>query len=193
MTERVPAMPGEEDESYASARRADALAALCSASVTDDADPDQATVVVHAQLESLKRGVGGCEAEAGPVLHPQSVRRMLCNAWVQTLIEDETGRVVGLGRMSRQPSAWMVRQVRYRDRECRFPRCGARRFTEAHHIVWWRFGGRTDLDNRLVHEFGWSVKRHPDGEVSWLRPDGTRYRAGPQPLVDAHVPLADTG
>ena len=62
---------------------------------------------------------------------------------------------------------------------------------EAHHIVWWERGGRTDLDNltlvctfhhRLVHEFGWSIERDPtDGAIGWLRPDGTRYRAGPAP------------
>src|SRR3990170_43627 len=100
------------------------------------------------------------------------------------------GGVVALGRMSREPSAWMIRQVRYRDRECRFPGCGTRRFTEARHVRWWRHGGRTDLDNlllicsfhhRLVHEHGWSVKRDPDGTVRWFRPDGTRHRAGPSP------------
>jgi hypothetical protein len=84
----------------------------------------------------------------------------------------------------------MIRQVRYRDRECRFPGCGAKRFTEAHHIVWWRHGGRTDLDNlvlicsfhhRLVHEYGWSVERERDGSVRWRRPNGARYQAGPSP------------
>jgi hypothetical protein len=106
------------------------------------------------------------------------------------LLECRDGNVLGLGRTSREPSAWMVRQVRYRDRECRFPGCGARRFTEAHHIRWWRDGGRTDLDNlvlicsfhhRLVHEHGWSIRRETDGEVRWFHPDGTRYRAGPAP------------
>ena len=69
----------------------------------------------------------------------------------------------------------MIRQVRYRDRECRFPGCGSRRFTEAHHIVWWRDGGRTDLDNlllicsfhhRLVHEHGWSLRRHSPAMIA---------------------------
>jgi len=84
----------------------------------------------------------------------------------------------------------MVRQVRYRDRGCRFPGCGTRRFTEAHHIVWWRRGGRTDLDNlllicsfhhKLVHELGWRIERDRGGTVRWFRPDGIRYRAGPLP------------
>ncbi|MGZ5353545.1 MAG: DUF222 domain-containing protein [Actinomycetota bacterium] len=200
----IPAMPGEEDEVYASARRADAFVALCSARVRDDADPDRATVIVHATLDGLVRDVGGCEVEGGPVVHPHTVRRLLCNARVQTVLEDRVGNVVGLGRTSREPSAWMVRQVRHRDRECRFPGCGARRFTEAHHVVWWRHGGRTDLDNlllicsfhhRLVHEHGWSVKRDADGAVRWFRPDGVRYRAGPRRAEepDARFLLTSTG
>jgi hypothetical protein len=183
-------MPDEEDECFASARRADALVALCSARIAEDPDPDRATVIIHAQLEGLKDGSGGCEVEDGPVIDPETVMRLICNARVQTVVEDRDGNVLGLGRLTREPSAWMTRQVRYRDRGCRFPGCGARRFTEAHHIVWWRDGGRTDLDNlllicsfhhRLVHEYGWSVRREEMGEVGWFRPDGIRYRAGPSP------------
>jgi hypothetical protein len=190
MADQVPSMPGEEDDWFTEARRADALVALCSAHVAVDQDPDRATVVVHAQLTGLQDGSGGCELEGGPAIHPDTVRRLLCNGRVQTLVEDAEGQALGLGRLSREPSAWMLRQVRYRDRECRFPACGARQFTEAHHVTWWRHGGRTDLDNlllicsfhhRLVHEHGWSVERDPEGAVRWFDQDGVRYRAGPSP------------
>lgn len=193
----VPAMPDERESCFASARRADALVAVCSARIADDAHPDIATVVIHAQLEGLERGVGGCEVEGGPAIHPETVRRMLCNARVQTVVEDRASNVLGVGRISRDPSVWMLRQLRYRDRECRFPGCGARRFTEAHHVVWWRHGGRTDLDNlllicsfhhRLVHEHRWSVKRRANGSVRWFRPDGTGYRAGPWHHADTGEP-----
>jgi hypothetical protein len=186
--ERIAALPGEE--TYVSARRADALVALCSARIAKDPEPDRATVVVHAQLDGLRQDTAGCEIEGGPVIHPQSVRRLLCNARVQTVLEDHHGNVLGIGRLSRQAPAWMLRQVRHRDRECRFPGCGARRFTEAHHIRWWRHGGRTDLHNlalicsfhhRLVHEHGWSVRREATGDLLWRRPDGTRYESGPSP------------
>jgi len=198
----IPDMPGEEGQTFLPARRADALLALCSARIADDPDPDRATVVVHATGSSLDRGTGGCEVEDGPVIHPESARRLLCNARVQTVVEDERGHVVDLGRMTREPSAAMVRQVRYRDRECGFPGCGARRFTEVHHIVWWRHGGRTDLDNlllicsfhhRLVHELGWSIRREADGEVGWFHPDGIRYRAGPRPIRKREPPAPHTG
>jgi uncharacterized protein DUF222 len=92
----IPAMPGEEDPIYASARRADALVAICSSGSQGGAEPPRATVVIHAQARGLRDGTGGCELENGPVIHPDTVRRALCNARVQTVLEDERGRVVAL-------------------------------------------------------------------------------------------------
>lgn len=110
IAEQVPAMPHEEEGWFADARRADALVALCSAQAGDDPDPDRATVVIHAQLHGLQDGSGGCEIENGPTIHPDTVRRFLCNARVQSVVEDAVGQVLGVGRMSREPSAWMIRQ-----------------------------------------------------------------------------------
>jgi hypothetical protein len=183
-------MPDEDERWDIAARRADALVAMCSSRIAGDPDPDRATAVVHARLDALIRGAGGAEIEDGPVVHPETVRCLLCNARVETVVEDPNGDAVALGRRRREPSPWMVRQIRYRDRECRFPGCGARAFTEAHHVRFWRHGGRTDLDNLvlicsfhhlLVHEHGWWLVRRHDGDVAWLRPDGRRYRAGPSP------------
>lgn len=204
LAENVPAMPGEEEAWYADARRADALVALCSAGIGADADPDRATVVVHASLGALEADEASCEIGDGPAIHPESARRLLCHARVQTVIEDDTGQAVRLGRISREPSAWMLRQLRYRDFECRFPGCGTRRFTQAHHIVWWERGGTTELNNlllvctfhhKLVHEYGWGVRRDQDGTVRWLRPDGRPYSAGPAPpreLVEMRRSLGPT-
>ncbi len=108
---QIPAMPDEADPCFAEARRADALVVICSARIAEDPDPDRATVVVHAQLEGLVNGAGGCEIEDGPAVHPETVRRLLCNARVQTVVEDPSGNALGLGRMTREPSAWMIRQV----------------------------------------------------------------------------------
>jgi uncharacterized protein DUF222 len=190
LAETLPVMPGEEEACFADARRADALVALCSTRIASDQDPDRATVMVHAQLDEVVSGTGGCEVEGGTVIHPETAKRLLCEARVQTVIEDDSGQPVRLGRMSREPSTSMMRQLRYRDVECRFPACGARRFTKAHHIRWWEHGGGTDLDNlllictfhhKLVHEYGWAVRRETDGIARWFQPDGSPYRAGPDP------------
>ncbi|MDP9234089.1 MAG: HNH endonuclease [Actinomycetota bacterium] len=184
VSDSIPLMPGEEDSAFAPARRADALVALCSNRIAVDADPDRATVVVHARLGDLVGTDGAAEVEGGGRIHPETARRLLCDARVQTVLEDGDGEPVRLGRLSRDPTPAMMRQLRYRDVECRFPACGARRFTQAHHIVWWKEGGTTDLDNlvlvcffhhKLVHEHGWSLHRQQDGSVDWLKPDGSSY------------------
>ncbi len=188
LADQLPVMPGEDGEWSVEARRADALVAVCSARIAKDADPDRATVVIHARVEELGGELHSCEIEGGPAIHPEMARRRACNGRIQTVIEDGTGLPVHVGRITREPPEWMLRQLRYRDRECTFPGCGARQFTQAHHIVWWDYGGRTDLDNlvlvcsfhhKLVHEYGWSLRRDRDGTVRWFHPDGTRYRAGP--------------
>ena len=185
----IPVMPDEDGASGVDARRADALVALASARIAADADPDRATVVVHAGVDALVTGAGGCEIENGPVIHSQTARRLLCNARIQTAIEDAAGRLVAIGRPSREPPAWMMRQLRHRDGGCRFPGCGARRFAQAHHIVWWTRGGATELDNlllvcsfhhKLVHELGWSIRGRAT-EERWVRPDGSTFEAGPGP------------
>jgi hypothetical protein len=184
MSDSIPRMPGEDDPEFAAARRADALVALCSNRIAVDADPDRATVVVHARLGDLVGSDGAAEVEGGGRIHPETARRLLCDARVQTVLEGASGEPVRLGRLSREPTPAMMRQLRYRDVECRFPGCGARRFTQAHHIVWWREGGTTDLANlvlvcffhhKLVHELGWSLHRDQDGSVEWRKPDGTPY------------------
>jgi len=149
LADELPVMPGEEDVCHADARRADALEALASTSLAADPEPDRASVVVHAPLEALVSGEAGCELESGGLIHAETARRLLCSGRVQAVIENGQGHPVGVGRMTREPSAWMLSRLRYRDSECRFSGCGARRFTQAHHIIWWERGGRTDLDNLL--------------------------------------------
>jgi hypothetical protein len=190
-------MPGEEWLEGMDARRADALVTLCSGRIASDPDPDRATLVVHASLETLAGGERNAEVEDGPVLAPETARRLACDARIQIVAEDRNGDPLRLGRLTRVPSAPIIRQLRHRDRECRFHGCGKRRFTNAHHVRWWSRGGRTDLDNlvllcsfhhRLVHEGGWSLTLGARSDIEWFSPDGATYVAGPAPPTQ--VPLA---
>ena len=198
---QVPPMPGEAGGGI-DARRADALQALCSQRIVDDPDPDRATVVVHASLEALA-GRSNAETEQQAVIPPEALQRLACDARIQVVAENRAGDAVSLGRASREPSASMIRQLRFRDRGCRFPGCGSTAFANAHHIVWWSRGGSTDLENlllvcgfhhRLVHEHGWRVERAADGRVRWFRADRSRYRGGPESdASDAGDDYVDTG
>lgn len=191
MAERVPAMPeaDPEDPPSAEARRADALVAIAHASLAADRRPEPATVVLHTRLEPGPGPTPGAELERGPVLHPETARRLSCDARVQLVVEDGDGNAVRVSPLRRFPPEWMVRQLRYRDRGCVFPGCGTTAFTVAHHLRHWSRGGPTTLDNlallcsfhhRLVHEHGWRLRR--EGEVfAWTRPDGTPHLAGPAP------------
>jgi hypothetical protein len=203
VVDQIPAMPAETDGFLIEARRADALLALCSQRIAADADADRATVVVHASLEALS-GRRNAETEQGAVMPPEALQRLACDARIQVVAEDDAGDAIALGRTKREPSASMMRQLRHRDRGCRFPGCGSAAFANAHHIVWWSRGGATDLDNlllicgfhhRLIHEHGWTVERADDGRVRWFRADGSRYRGGPErgPMHADRGAFIDTG
>lgn len=196
--DEVPPMPDEEDERLVGARRADALVALCSARIADDADQDRATVVVHTELDTVLDLDANAQVEEGPVIAGSTLHRLLCNARLQTVVEHADGTVRGVGRLTREPAPWMMRQLRHRDGTCRFPGCDARRFTQAHHVEWWSRGGATDLDNlilvctfhhRLVHEHGWGLTVDGDGEVNWIRPEEGRGR----PPADARSETSRPG
>lgn len=184
LAREIPELPGEAEQ--IGTRRADALVALCSTEAGGNAE--RADVSVHVTLEDLLDAEASASVDGGSLIPASAARRLLCNANVSTLIHGADGSVLGRGRTSRAPSKRLMKLLRYRDDACRFPSCGARRFTHAHHIDWWSHGGPTDMENlvlicsfhhRLVHEHGWRIERDPDGQVRWFRPDGTGYRAGP--------------
>jgi hypothetical protein len=177
-----PSFP--DPESDLDARRADALVALCSQELSDDSDADRAAVVVHAELAALLSDDQACEVEGGPVIHPETARRLVCDGRLQTVVNDH-GAMLGIGRTSRVVPAWMLRALRYRDRGCTFPGCGAQRLLHAHHIRHWiGDAGPTEIPNlvlvcsfhhRLVHEHGWKVSLDASGVATWCRPGGRPY------------------
>ncbi|HXF72608.1 MAG TPA: DUF222 domain-containing protein [Actinomycetota bacterium] len=196
LAERLPVLPGDGEPFRRQARNADALVALARASLAGDPDPDRATVVVHAPWGSLAGGRRYAELEDGLPLHPETARRLTCDARVQLLLEDEAGNVLYASRTRRHPPAWMLRQLLHRDRGCRFPGCGSRAFPVAHHLRHWCEGGETTLENlallcsfhhRLVHEEGWRLWRDAEGGLGWATPDGRPYdpRPGPSPPAPA--------
>jgi hypothetical protein len=206
MMRRLPVMPGEHAPTPEQ-RRAGALVAICSARVAEDPDPDRATVVVHVPAEVLWGEVTGswslhrpsppqgpdadepgCALEGGGVVSVATARRLACDARIETVLTGPNGWVKGLGRSSRDPSPQMMRALRRRDGGCRFPGCGTRAFTKAHHVRWWSAKASTDMDNlvllcsfhhKCVHELGRSLTLRPDNTVRFYRPDGRQTGLDP--------------
>src|SRR4029453_5313877 len=106
LADGLPVMPEERGPAGAGARRVDALVALCSSGDGADRDPDRATLVVHARLDGPDDDLNECEIEDGPAISPDTARRFACNARVQTVVEEEKGLPVKLGRTPRKPRPW---------------------------------------------------------------------------------------
>ena len=150
-------------------------------------------VVVHVDASALADGGpgvegGGCELEQGPALHPETARRLACDASVVRILERD-GRPLSVGRRTRSIPPSLRRALRSRDRCCRFPGCDQARFLHAHHLEHWARGGRTDLSNlihlcshhhRLVHEGGYMIEQRPGGALRFRRPDGRVIAAAPR-------------
>lgn len=178
---QVPAEPvaeAERDERPTPGQqRAEALMAVVRGEAQQPAE-----LVVHVDAESLadEQLKGQCELEAGPVLAPETARRLGCDASVVRIIERD-GKPLSVGRRRRTVPPALRRALRSRDGGCRFPGCTNTKFLHAHHIRHWARGGPTDLDNlvqlctrhhQLVHEGGYLVEPGADGRLSFRRPDG---------------------
>ena len=182
------------------AQRADALLAIAKASLGGDASAaaphavgaagaagtagteststsvaDHYQVVVHVDESALRGGVGRSD------LPIATVKRLTCDGSIVTIVEDERGTPLDVGRKQRKVSTPLRRALWSRDRGCRFPGCRNSLYVDAHHVRHWADGGDTSLDNltllcwhhhRLLHEGGFSIRRDRDGERYFVRPDG---------------------
>jgi len=174
------------------ARMADGLVELCATS-GDQTTPPQLTI--HADLETLTETIGGvAELETGAVITNQTAQRLGCDCIIETAVYDHN-QFLGVGRRSRTIPRWLRRQLNHRDGGCRFPGCENTRFVQAHHILYWSLGGRTDLDNlillcgyhhRFLHEHGWKITGIPNGQVQFHKPDGQVYPP-PRPDLDPRL------
>ena len=96
-------------------------------------------------------------------------------------VDDDVGHTMYEGRARRWPSDSQRREIMRRDRHCRFPGCTNVTFTNVHHIVPWKPGGRTDLDNlallcefhhHRVHSRHWTMSGDANEELTFVGPTG---------------------
>ena len=120
-------------------------------------------VVVHVQAADLEG-----RTELGDGISAEGSRRLLCDAGVVPILEDDRGKTIDVGRKTRTIPAALRRALEARDGGCRFPGCTNRLYTDAHHVEHWIDGGDTKLANtvllcrrhhRALLEYGFSLER----------------------------------
>jgi len=97
--------------------------------------------------------------------------------------------VLDVGRRLRTVDWRLRKALEARDGGCRFPGCGSRLRTHAHHIIPWAEGGETAMNNlvllcplhhRAVHEGGWQVEMDAGGVLRFLNPLGVEMPLAPE-------------
>ncbi len=131
------------------------------------------------------------ELERDGLIDRETVQRMACDATIAVAVDDDAGHTMYEGRARRFPTEAQRREVMRRDRHCRFPGCTNVTFTNAHHIVPWEPGGKTDLDNlalmclhhhHVVHSNGWKMSGNANQELAFSGPSGRAMTSRPSPL-----------
>jgi hypothetical protein len=163
------------------AQQADALVAVAKSYLDGGQAPeggataDHYQVVVHADAKSHTGGAGRAD------LPIETVKRLLCDCSLVTVVEDEKGRPLDVGRKQRIVSTPLKRALQARDRGCTFPGCHRKRYVDGHHLKHWINGGETSSENmtllcthhhKKLHEGGFSIVRDADGSLRFLTADG---------------------
>jgi hypothetical protein len=105
---------------------------------------------------------------------------------LRTIVLDDTGQVLGVGRATRHAPGWLEQANRATDATCQAPGCrtAASVCDLDHHAPWHprrptdtpggtdavNLGPACRTDNVGKHEQGWDVERHGDGTIGWTHP-----------------------
>lgn len=197
LAEQADPCPVTGDYEPYEARAADALVQISSGYLDSKGDADRACVVLHVEADALREAASGTAVlENGPAVAGTVARRVSCDAVLETVLEGADHKPLGIGRRSRKVPAWLLRQLRHRDKCCRFPGCDRTRWVHAHHVKHWADGGPTDAENlvllcgahhRLVHEGGWSIRGHPEDFLEFIHPGGQKAVGLPPPGMNPEV------
>jgi hypothetical protein len=191
-----PPDPNDGPRRRASQRRADAFVDMVRAAIDHhnqggqvpiglDAVIDLQTFApdAHAQLAAMR-----CDLDRIGPIPPATLERLACDCAVGYVIMRGASEVLNVGRRTRVVSRAQRRALVQRDGGCAFPGCDRpHQWCDAHHLISWQRGGRTDLENLcllcrrhhvMCHERGWQLARGPDGTLV-ATPPGPPKPRGP--------------
>lgn len=185
--------------------RAHALVALVDRGV--GAGPNtNATEVLVIDAATLTGGLHDqsvAETSSGIEMAPDAIRRRMCDSVIcPTVLDRATGQVLFSGREVRTATRAQRRALRSMYPTCAFDSCSASfDHCEIHHVVPWRHGGPTDLDNlvplchrhhHLVHEGRWQIRLLADRSLEIRQPDGRHHKTVPLPTAPMRATGADS-
>jgi hypothetical protein len=137
-----------------------------------------ATVLITMTAEQFEQRTGLATTSYGDRIRIDEALRLADEAYVAWVVHDSTGAVLKMGEKRRIASASQTRALIARDKGCTFPGCqDPPEWTERHHIVPWRDGGPTDVDNLCmlcdyhhdrIDTEGWQL--HMRDGVPWFVP-----------------------
>ena len=150
-----------------SQKRADALCSMAEhyiasykneAGIQSLAGAERCQIMLHVDINTLMSHTAGhkqhnhlqhCNLN-NQWISAATARRLSCDASLVTVLEDEFGNVLNIGRRSRTIPPAIKRALSIRDTTCRYPGCCERKYVDAHHIKHWADGGETKLDNLVT-------------------------------------------
>lgn len=109
------------------------------------------------------------------------MKRLTCDGSLITIVEDESGTPLDVGRKKRTITTALRRALWARDRGCTFPGCSQKHYLDGHHIKHWANGGETTPYNvtllcwrhhALLHEGRFRIRRNEDRSLRFERADG---------------------
>ena len=118
---------------------------------------ERCQIMLHVDINTLRehgQATGPahqhCNMDDKHWISPQTAKRLSCDASLVTVLEDEQGGVLNIGRRTRTVPASITRALNIRDKTCRVPGCCESRYVDAHHIEHWADGGETSLENLVT-------------------------------------------
>jgi len=177
-----PSAGGEHDQRTAGQRMHDAFGSVLKLALRAGELPASggvpATVLITMTAEQFRTGTGLATTSYGQKLSVDQALRLADQAAIAWIVHNSKGGVLDYGATRRVASDKQTLALIARDQGCCFPGCAdPPEWTERHHIIPWREGGQTALDNLCllcdyhhdrIDTGGWQITMR-DG-VPWFIP-----------------------
>jgi hypothetical protein len=191
---------GEQDVRSTAQRSADALGDICAFYNRNHLRPgtprNRPHVALSIDASTLDGRPEALDADHRLISHA-AADAMLCDCVIHRVIRAE-GVPVSVGRTRYTVPPGMFNMIAARDGGCRFPGCTRPvRYTDAHHIHYWRHLGLTEHDNLVllcsrhhhhVHQQHLHVKLLPNAELQITWRDGTTRTSQPRGAPPTRAP-----